>query len=146
MDTVFDISDTAVFKRGLKDLNSSSVVIIGDDDYDWAPLIVANNLLATGKFAKIYWFRPGFKGLQIYKKVGALMQSFEDRLNESTVAVMKKVEVKSKDSKKTYKMFVVQPISQSRMEKLKRKRAKALEKRAKRTEQLLNNKKPTDKQ
>lgn len=108
LDPKYDLASRARYQQALGGIKTKEVVVIGKDDYDWMPLLLANHLKSKSQF-RIYWYRQGFEALEIYKRVGQDMGDFRQQVKPIRSVKKEVKSVSSPDGKEVSKVKILRP-------------------------------------
>ncbi len=67
------------FEQIVKSVGKKKVILIGDNEYDWSPLILADHL-PKSTIKSIYWLREGFEGLWVYRNLNLIPKDLSSKI------------------------------------------------------------------
>ena len=105
LDPKYDLLNKQGMLQHLSKIKSNKVVIIGSDDFDWMPLVIAYGIEKRSKL-QIYWYRPGFEALGIFKRVGQPLGNLESVLAKATNEVKTTIVIPGRNGSPAQKVEV----------------------------------------
>ncbi len=112
------------FEQIVKSVGKKKLILIGENEYDWSPLILSDHL-SKSSIKSIYWLREGFEGLWVYKNLNLIPNDLNSKIINASGFKLKNEQkvietlVKDKGVRKG-KFVLIQRVANSRKSFVKR--------------------------